>query len=139
MLEQLIALSTILFAISLATERLVTIIKTAFPKLGIENKDNAGEVDLEKDRPRRLLVQVISFLSGWVTASLLTPDSNLFTGHIKINDEISFHVAIVGFLSMGGSAFWGSLLGYAKAVKDIRTQERILNEKQIKSLQNGIR
>ena len=42
MIEQLATLSTILLAISLATERLITIVKTIFPKLSEEEKDSVS-------------------------------------------------------------------------------------------------
>jgi len=124
MIEQLAALSTILLSISLATERLITIIKTIFPMLADEQKDSNGQVDYRKDKLRRLLVQCISFLAGWTTATFLSPHFDLINGHIKLTDTVSLHVVLVGFLSMGGSAFWSSILGYAKAVKDIRQQQK---------------
>jgi hypothetical protein len=132
MLEQLVTLSTILLTISLATERLIAIIKTIFPKLAEENKNDNGMVDPERDKRRKLLVQSISFLAGWLTASLLAPKFNPLFGHIKLNDDLNLHVIIIGFLSMGGSAFWSNVLGYMKAVKDIHQQQKALKDTEIK-------
>ncbi len=71
-INDLSELATTLLAISLASERVVTILKTTFPVwLADEKKTEAQEVDLVADRSRRLLVLFISFLASWITAAFL--------------------------------------------------------------------
>lgn len=128
MLDKLVALSTMLLAISLATERLVTVMKTLLPKwLNEERTDSLGHESPVADRWRRFVVQLISFLAAWLTASFLREvDSGRWPfGGIKIIEgQPLMPVIVVALLSMGGSAFWNNILGYSKAVKDIRVQEK---------------
>jgi hypothetical protein len=55
-IDNLTAFVALILAISLASERLVTFIKTIFPKLADEAKTEAQEVDLDKDKGRRFIV-----------------------------------------------------------------------------------
>ncbi len=116
----------VLIGISLMSERIVTVFKTAFPWLTEERKTRAKEVDLVADRWRRLAVQVIAFLASWLVASLLPEDGHLF-GSLEIGsgaDVRSVPVWLVGLLASGGSAFWNNVLGYSKGLKD---NQRLLN------------
>jgi len=124
-IENLTELFALILAISLASERLVTIIKSAIPWLTDEKKTDAQEVDLSADKWRRIIVQLIAFLCAWITSSFLAEGGfNLF-GIVPFGTaEGEFLVIILGLLASGGSAFWTNILGYTKAVKDIRIQER---------------
>jgi hypothetical protein len=129
MMDQFSSLVAILLAISLATERLVTIVKTIWPNsLGEESLDSNGIVDQKKDRGRKLIIQFLSFLFAWLTSSFLTGAESLdLFGWIKVgggDDPLKVHVVAVALLSMGGSAFWNNILGYTKAVKDIKVNEK---------------
>lgn len=127
-IDTLTSLVTLLLALSLATERLVTIIKTLFPgTLADEKKTEAQEIDLVSDKWRRFAVQIISFVCAWFTASFLAKDGFNPVGCVSIGDEEANHcfpIWALGMLSTGGSAFWNNILGYTKAVKDIRVQRR---------------
>lgn len=125
MINHLIALSTLLLSISLATERFVAILKTIIPALA----GSETEKDAEKDRGRILLVQLVSFFGAWITTSFLSEGGFNPFGNIVILEGHSWPVYFVAFLSTGGSAFWSSVLGYAKATKDIRQQERAMNRR----------
>jgi hypothetical protein len=119
MLDWLFALSTLLLALSLATERLVAIVKTLFPSL----EDETGERTLTEDRPRILKVQLLSFISAWITCSFVAEKGFEPLGSIPLLENHSLPVPFVAFLCMGGSAFWSGVLGYVKAVKDTRKQQ----------------
>lgn len=133
-INDLSEMTTTLLAISLASERVVTILKTSFPVfLADEKKTAAQEVDLIADRNRRLLVLLISFVASWTTASFIadTPGTvikSTFFGSITFgtpeNGETAFPVWILGLLASGGSSLWSNLLGYTKAVKDVQNQRR---------------
>lgn len=133
MLDSLFALSTLLLALSLATERLVTILKTIFTSL----EDEMGDKTLIEDKPRRLKVQVVSFICAWVTCAFIAKDGFNPLGIISIipvpnEDGYELPVAFVAFLCMGGSAFWSNVLGYVKAVKDTKKQEIALRRHSLK-------
>jgi hypothetical protein len=121
-LDSLTLLATVLLAISLAAERLITTIKTMWPWLAEEKKTDAQEVDLTADRGRRLIVQVGAFAAAWATAGFLA-DRGTFDplGSITLGAGVAsktFPVWLVGLLASGGSALWNNVLGYTKAAKD---------------------
>jgi len=122
-MEKITTFITFILAVSLASERLVTIIKTIFPKwLAEENKTPAMEVDLIKDRGRQITVIVLAYVSALLTTFAVNEfkwDPILITGYVK-----GFHPAIIALMASGGSAFWNNLLGYTKAIKDIKIQEK---------------
>ncbi len=70
-LDNLSDLSAVLLAISLATERLVVIVKTVFPKLGEERPPEPGESSDEADRMRRLSVLGVAYVCALATAWLI--------------------------------------------------------------------
>jgi hypothetical protein len=123
-METITILISYILAVSLASERLVTIIKTLLPEwLADEKKTAAQEVDLVRDRWRRIRVILLAFLSAYVTSSLLVGNFNPFLD-VRIIDGHPLPLIVLAFLASGGSAFWSNLLGYTKAVKDIRVQRR---------------
>ena len=124
------ALVAMLLAVSLAAERVVTIVKTFAPKLlgTARVKADGKSEDPVKDRPRRLVVQLIAFAGAWLTAALLAASTDAartfdFVGEIQFADNQGLPVLLVALLASGGSAFWNNILGYTKAVKDIRLKE----------------
>lgn len=132
-INDLSEMTTTLLAISLASERVVTILKTTFPVwLADEKKTETQEVDLVADKSRRLLVLLISFAASWITASFLADKPGLlhsnFLGTISFGsaegNTTDFPVWIMGLLASGGSSLWSNFLGYTKAVKDVQTQRK---------------
>jgi hypothetical protein len=119
-----------LLAISLATERLVAVVKTLLPSwFAVEQKTEAKEVDLERDKWRRFRVQLVAFGAAWLTTALLVtggwpPD---FFGDLTVGPDTEVAAWLVGFLATGGSAFWAQVVGYTGGLKDI-TQTRKATE-----------
>ena len=121
-------LIAIVLAISLATERLVVAIRTPKNFLGFIptgewlNKEKAQE----DDGLRRFFVQLVSFACATFTVGWLTPDVNEIwdpLARITIANQ-SFPLLIIALLATGGSSFWKNILGYTKAVRDIRKDEQ---------------
>jgi hypothetical protein len=127
-LESLSSLLALILAISLASERLVTIVKTALPWLNTPARTVTGEEDDEADRPRRLLLQLLALAGAWVTSWLVaTGDalqvSDLLLGKVPYTDGKSLPVWLVAVLGSGGSAFWAQILAYTRAAREIRQQD----------------
>jgi len=132
-IDALSSLVAVVLAVSLAAERLVTVLKTAFPaQLADEQKTEAQEVDLVADRPRRLLVQLLAFAAAWLTATFLTTNDLTQLGlsspfkpvQLAAGGAVTLPAYIVGLLASGGSAFWNNVLGYTKALKDTKQVEK---------------
>lgn len=109
-ITKLIAIVSILITLSIASERLVEIIKGLVPFLNQENSDPTIE------GRRRSSIQVLAVLSGVFTAWLASniPESGI---------QGVFTIAAFGLLGSGGSAFWNSILEYLLKVKDIKQVE----------------
>jgi hypothetical protein len=130
-IDNLSSLIATVLAVSLASERLVTVIKTALPRF-LSEETGAGirPPDPFTDRPRRLSVQLLAFVSSWLTAGFIAEGGVSILGwqplgHVMVSASQSIPAWIIGVLGSGGSALWNNLLGYSKAAKDIRIQERV--------------
>lgn len=119
-LDNLSDLSALLAAVSLATERLVVIVKTMFPRLGAERAPSPGQSPDEADRGRRLTVILIAYVCALVT-SLLVADGWEFTYG---DGGRAVSVFAVALLASGGSAFWTQVMSFASAAKDVRQYEK---------------
>ncbi len=130
-IDNLSALIATVLAVSLTAERLVTVMKTAFPHfLSEEMGSGARSLDPLEDRARRLAVQLLAFAASWITSGFIAQGGlSIYgwqpLGHIVVSDGQTIPAWIVGVLGSGGSALWNNLLGYSKAAKDIRIQERV--------------
>ncbi len=115
-----------LIAMSLASERLVAILKTFVPTLSEEAKKDNQEVDLIRDRNRRLVLQGFAILSSWITVGLSAPtiggdlpSLGAFAPFHPISfGTFSLPVILLAVLTSGGSALWNNVMGYTKAIKD---------------------
>ncbi|GAB4052789.1 hypothetical protein [Spirosoma litoris] len=124
-IDSLTQIVSILLAISLASERFVTAIKTLFPEFfEDEKKTPAQEVDLVADKWRRFAVQLIAFLASWFVAGFLTTEKFMLGSVSFADGAVLMPSFIVGLLASGGSSFWNNILGYTKAAKDIQIQQR---------------
>ena len=135
-IDDLSQMATLLLAISLASERVVTMAKTVAPVwLADEKKTDAQETDLVADKGRRVLVLLIAFVTSWITASFLADNPGAETLGFKVfykgvihfgsaGKGVALPVLLVGLLASGGSSLWNNVLGYTKAVKDIRSQQK---------------
>ena len=113
-LETLSTVIAALIVLSIASERLVEIIKGFVPLLDEKNEDP------RKESIRRACLHILAVLSGILTALLArealgasAPEGwNTTTGIIAL-----------GLLASGGSGFWNSVLGYVNEVKNIKKSE----------------
>ena len=126
-IEAISELVAVLLAASLVTERLVLAIRTPkeffglFPLGNYLNNEKEENDDIKyKYGSRRLFVQMISlgcalFTVGWLAVG----DNWNPLASIKIGEQ-TFPLWLIAILATGGSAFWKNILGYTKAVRDIR-------------------
>jgi hypothetical protein len=108
---KLTAVISLLVALSVASERLVDIIKGLVPWLN-QQRPKATE-----EGWRKASLQLIAVVAGVTTAwfaSPVVPDfiPNDFTGKLAL-----------GLLASGGSGFWNSILTYVTKAKDIKAAE----------------
>ena len=112
-LTKLTALVSLIVALSIASERLVEIIKGFVPYLD-QKKDDAKD-----EGRRRASLQIIA-----VTAAILT--TYLARDYVPtelFNASQGLSIIGLGLLASGGSGFWNSILSYLLKVKDIATYE----------------
>jgi hypothetical protein len=115
---------SVLVALSVASERLVEIIKGLSSFLNTENSAPT------KERLRRAALQALAILAGIVTALL---------AHPVIKDVVpglSSHptgIVALGLLASGGSGFWNAILGYVLNVKDIKKAEAVAKKTALKT------
>jgi hypothetical protein len=130
-------LISVILAVSLASERLVTLIKTNISWLQ-EPAPTVPPVNNRAEKIRRSVLMVISFLIAWVTATYSNGNHDFFDTFKIGHDDTGIYVVIVGLMASGGSAFWTNLLGYVSAVKDVNTQksqrETLKKEAQLNAL-----
>lgn len=114
-----------LLTLSLATERIVAIVKTAFPGwFAHEQQTDAGTVDRIADRWRRLRVQGVAFLGAWITAGALADGGNFNLLGVVDLGTVTVPALMVALLASSGSAFWAQVLGYTSAIKDIANRQK---------------
>jgi hypothetical protein len=119
-------LLTLLIGLSVATERLVEIIKgiiniwDSFLEEPNKNK--------KKERMRRLILQSIAVVAGVATAMLARV---AFDTGLPAPMQTYSGTIICGFLASGGSGFWNSILTYilkVKELKDLNIKMQLYNE-----------
>jgi hypothetical protein len=102
---------TLLVALSVATERLVAIVKNIIPWLNNKNED------AKQEGFRRAVLHVLAFFGGIATALLAKPAVSAVLSD-SLN-SIWGYIAL-GLLASGGSGFWNSFLSYILEVKNIK-------------------
>jgi hypothetical protein len=110
---KLAAFVTLMIALSVATERLVEIVKGLSSFLNCENPDP------RKEGWRRSLLQILAVAAGIFTA---------WTASSYVPEEIarpteSWHIVGLGLLASGGSGFWNSVATYVLKLKDVKEAE----------------
>lgn len=111
--SQLAAFVSLMLALSIATERLVEIIKGLFTSL------NCAREDPRQEGWRKATLQILGVLAGIFTAWSATP-------YIPIEIARStegWHVIGLGLLASGGSGFWNSIVTYVLKLKDLKDVE----------------
>ncbi len=105
---------SLLIAVSIASERLVEIIKGFVPYLNTEN------VDPILEGRRKSYLQLFAIVSGILTSlfaySVIT---EVIDGLFK-DIPHALTIIAIGLLASGGSGFWNSILTYLLKVKDIK-------------------
>lgn len=108
-MEKLITFIGLILALSIASERLVEIIKGFIPYL------NKEDLPMPEEGRRRSLLQIMAVFSG-VATSFLAKDS--------LPPDISnLSVFVVGLLASGGSGFWNAILTYVVEVKNLKEMD----------------
>lgn len=140
--NKLIAIVTILITLSIASERLVEIIKGFFPKLITPPSD-----DPQLEARRKANVSLLAVASGIITTFLASPllagifkdlfkDSSCpmfisWFGSLGNNAPCGFSlntnglllILALGLLASGGSSLWNSILEYLLKIKDLKKIE----------------
>ena len=131
-LSEVVAL---LAALSVASERLVEIVKGG---LGILEKPPLEPPDTElsaqerraaaveaarKESRRQAGVQLLAAVCGIITTILAWPMVGEIFSQVSGIGNHTFLALAVGILASGGSGFWNSIQSYLLAVKDIKKVE----------------
>jgi hypothetical protein len=114
-MDKLIIVVGFIIVLSIASERLVEIIKGFIPRLNQEI-DTSTPKGVRQEGIRRSLIQILAVLSGIVTAFLA---QDYLPAEIA-KPTNSFSIFGLGLLASGGSGFWNSILTYLTQVKDIQ-------------------
>jgi hypothetical protein len=101
---------SLLVALSIASERLIDIIKGLVPRLNQQRRKPT-------EGWRKAALQVIAVIAGITTAWLAGPAVPAFLPH-----DFTGKLAL-GLLASGGSGFWNSILTYVTKAKDVKAAE----------------
>lgn len=104
----------LIITLSVATERLVEIIKGLLPLSWLSEKQSSPS----KERLRKTLLQILAVFAGIVTAWL---SSSYYSADLAEANR-SIHVVGLGLLASGGSGFWNSVATYTLNLKDIQKE-----------------
>jgi hypothetical protein len=115
-LTYLSTIVTFILALSIASERLVEIIKGFIPDLNKEASDPDAE------GRRRAYLQLLAVFAGILT-TFLAWDYIPLNAQIKSEADKYWSILGFGLLASGGSGFWNSILTYITKVKDIKKVE----------------
>lgn len=105
------SLATLLVALSIASERLVEIIKGIIPSLAVEQKDE------KQERRRKSAIQAIAVLAGIGTTFLVSP---ILPSELP---DTWLSKLGIGLIASGGSGFWNSIQGYVAQAKEVKKAE----------------
>ncbi len=111
-LTDLSMLVTLLVALSVASERLVEIVKGFVPFLNQEN------TDAKMEGIRKSVLQFMAVVSGIITAFLTWPVIRNEGTLVPLGSWPG--VFALGLLASGGSGFWNSIQTYVNKLKDVK-------------------
>ena len=117
-LEALTLFVGLLASLSLASERLVLIVRGLWPFLSEDYADD-DDNERKKERLRQLTLHALAITAGIATAFLAKP---ALTDILPSTWTNWYSIVAIGVLVSGGSSFWNSVLSYLKSVKDIKTE-----------------
>ena len=110
----LVSLVTLLAALSVASERLVEVVKGIVPFLNAKNEDAT------KEGWRKAALQVMAVVAGILTTLLA---QSALGAAVPASWQSRSGVLAVGLLTSGGSGFWNAILSYVLQVKDLKKLE----------------
>ncbi len=110
--SKLAAVVSVLVALSVASERLVEIVKGMIRFLNEAHADGSNS-----ERWRRVLLQLLSVVAGVGTALLAQPAIKDVLPGLAEN---WWGILSLGLLASGGSGFWNAVLTYVLNVKDMK-------------------
>jgi hypothetical protein len=119
MLDSLISFITVLLALSIASERLVELIKGFFASLNGRKPDTDGE------RTRHLSVHWLSLVASVIVVVLM---QDYICQSFNLDSLGWLQGAALSILASGGSSMWNSILSYALNLK--YQQQQTLTTKQ---------
>jgi len=133
-MEDLLSLVTLLVALSVASERLVEIVKgfisTVLPWLS-EKQENPKQESL-----RRAVLQLMAVGAGMITALLAQPALvHAVPEGWGVNPLLG--TVALGLLASGGSGFWNAILAYLLQVKDLKKIEVEANQRKVDAARPG--
>lgn len=120
-LTELVVIVSLILSLSIASERLVEIVKGFFPSLDKANSDPVRE------GRRRSYLQILAVMSG-IGTSYLARDF-LPTELAKVPE--GWAVIGLGLLASGGSGLWNSVLSYLTQVKEIKKVDLEVAKKRV--------
>lgn len=123
----LTTLVSFIVALSVASERLVEIVKGWIPWLDQEKSDKA-----EEGRRRsvlQLLAVAFSILTAYFTSDYIPKDLVKPAGAVSE----TWTILGLGLLASGGSGFWNAILTYFGKVKDIKKAEAEVKKKEVEA------
>lgn len=113
-MDQLGPVVTALVALSIATERLVDIVKSVIPRLDQKKDDPVAE------GRRKAGLQVLAGIAGVATAFLAQPALNTA---IPTAWQSPTAIFVLGLFASGGSGFWNSIQNFTLNAKDVKKIE----------------
>lgn len=116
MVDQLATIVTLLIALSVATERVVEIIKSVIPRLDM------ADPDPKREGLRRAMLHLLAMVGGVAIATGSWPIVSEVIGRKSEFPHIPTTLAL-GLLASGGSGFWNSILSYVVSMKDLKRAE----------------
>ncbi len=122
------AIVGLLLAVSIASERLVEIVKGYWPWL-----NNANDDPVQEGR-RKSALQILAVVAGIGTAFLASP---ILAKSLSGIDSHGIAILSIGLLASGGSAFWNAILSYLLQVKDLKKQEVKTSQIEAEKIKSG--
>jgi ubiquitin C-terminal hydrolase len=119
----------LILIVSIASERLVEIVKGIVPWL------NTAFEDAKLEGKRRSALQFLAVISGIITAYISSPF--LSSGDTNISNHPEKLLAI-GLLASGGSGFWNAILNYLLQIKDLKKEEVSIARSNTTLQQSGV-
>jgi hypothetical protein len=113
-LDQLLPIVSVVYGLSVATERLVEITKGLIPFLN-KRDPKTNPMGLE-ERYRRAAIQLLAVLCGVGITELVRP---MIMKELPGSLDNGWSIVTLGLLASGGSSLWNSVLSYLEKVKSI--------------------